>query len=314
MSYTKRVLEEMEATPEPPPAAFTDRVNAEIDDEWLSGAEVTDQINAMRVWFLARYCDPAIETPYMSSEGYLFTRGGPYNPYDELTDRFDGIASEDAIEDLGEELFDLYGDEWAPTQLTYYDEAQDVLVDDEDAPTRRLEVRIHLLLAVLDLQGGEGARTTARMLVYAGVFAALETFLWETMAYWVESDEQTVVNIITKLPIFRDKSIKLGDIYVQKEGLKTEVKAYLQNLVWHRWESVSPLLRNGLGIDPPSFRPFIDAEAKRHHIVHRSGQDHEANPIQVSDDEVRGLAASVTSLAADLNGRIKARTQPALEF
>lgn len=53
------------------------------NNHWLETADEDDQKTAMREWFLARYCDPAQETPYNGREGgYLFVNGGPYNPAD----------------------------------------------------------------------------------------------------------------------------------------------------------------------------------------------------------------------------------------
>ena len=57
----------------------------EVDDDWLRTADPDDQRTAMQEWFLARYCDPAEETPYNGREGgYLYIHGGPFDPADEL--------------------------------------------------------------------------------------------------------------------------------------------------------------------------------------------------------------------------------------
>jgi hypothetical protein len=48
-----------------PDAAFSDLLTHEVDNDWLGSMQATnDQIaNAMRRWFLERYCDPAM-APY----------------------------------------------------------------------------------------------------------------------------------------------------------------------------------------------------------------------------------------------------------
>jgi hypothetical protein len=59
------------------------------NDNWLKSVDKELQVLAMREWFFARYEDPQNQTPYDSEEGqYIFIWGGPYDPRNELTDRF----------------------------------------------------------------------------------------------------------------------------------------------------------------------------------------------------------------------------------
>jgi hypothetical protein len=313
MSIVKRMIDD-DKLPDVPPEAYSDAHTRELDDTWLAAADVSEQVAAMVEWFHARFWDPAHETPYMSSEGgYIWVHGGPYDATEQLQERFYGIASEDAIEHAinSVESDGIY--DWAPTQLTYYDEEQDVFVDERNDPTQRLQERLDKIKAVLDLQGAADAVETARNQAYAGVIAALETFLWETMAYWVENEPKTVSNLITKLPVFSERPMKLGDIYSMNERLKSEVKAYMQHMVWHRWDDVARLVKSGLEIELPSFRPFVEPTKKRHDIVHRSGQDVDGNPIVITADDVRGLADSVLKFANDMDERVARSHAPVME-
>lgn len=294
-----------EELPDAPSDAYSDEDRREINNDWLSEADLPDQVAAMVQWFHARFWDPAHETPYMSSEGgYIWIHGGPYDATEQIQGRFAGIASEDAIQEAIDSVQSTGIYDWAPTQLTYYDEEQDVFVDERFAPTQRLEERLDKLISVLGLTGSVAAQDSAKDLTYAGVISAFETFLWETMAYWVENDEKTIVSLITKLPVFRERDMKLGDIYEMSARLKAEVKAHLQHVVWHRWEQVKPLMKVGLGVDLPSFRPFIEPTKKRHDIVHRSSQDIDGNVIDITHQEIRALAAAVLEFANDLDERI----------
>lgn len=304
MGGVKKMMDDDELS-EPPREAYSDEYRREIDDNWLATAEEDEQVAAMVQWFHARFWDPANDTPYMSSEGgYIWVHGGPYDATEQLQGRFSGIASEEAIDQAIDSVQSEGVYDWAPTQLTYYDEEQDVFIDERNAPTQRLEERLDKLKAVLDLEGDAEAIETARNLSYAGVIAALETFLWETMAYWVENDPRTVSNLITKLPLFRDRPMKLGDIYAMHENLKAEVKAHMQHMVWHRWDDVVRLVKVGLETEMPSVKAFIEPTKKRHDIVHRSGQDVDGNAVAITDDEVRELADKVLEFANDLDERI----------
>jgi hypothetical protein len=314
MSIVKRMMDDDDDLPDVPPDAYSDARRREIDNTWLAAAGENEQVAAMVEWFHARFWDPANDTPYMSSEGgYIWVHGGPYDATEELQSRFCGVASEEAIEQAIDSVQSDGIYDWAPTHLTYYDEEQDVFVDERNDPTLRLEERLGKIKAVLDLQGDADAIETARHQAYAGVVAALETFLWETMAYWVENDPTTVSNLITKLQVFSERTMKLGDIYSMNEKLKSEVKAYMQHMVWHRWDDVARLVKCGLDIELPSLRPFIEPTKKRHDIVHRSGQDVDGNPVVITADDVRALSDIVLEFANDLDERIARDHTPATE-
>lgn len=108
-------------------------------DRWLSTAAKHEQLTAMREWFLARYCDPAHETPYNGSEGgYQYIHGGPYDPADVLPNRFSGIVDDNIIQDVIDEFHSEVGDKWAPVHHVPESESaedHDVRVDERhDAP------------------------------------------------------------------------------------------------------------------------------------------------------------------------------------
>lgn len=283
------------------------------EDTWLRTANEEEKRTAMREWFYARYCDPAHDTPYNGREGgYLFVNGGPYDPADVMQDRFSGIVEDDLIDELVDEFVMEVGDEWAPIQSEApnefdYDERFDLQLNRRDEPLEQLNERLTEIEKILSLNGDSTAMALVRNLAFSAVVTALESFLWETVEYWVEHDETTLRNLVTKIPALRDQPMVLGDIFKQHEGLKRHVKGYLQNLVWHRWEKVVPLLDKGLGVKPPSFKPFEKVLDKRHDIVHRSGQSKDGVPVLVSNEEITGLCKSVTEFAIELNNQLKLR-------
>lgn len=301
-----------------PPEAFSEwDVDGPFDpqDHWLKTADDEDQKTAMREWFLARFCDPAVETPYNGREGgYLFIHGGPYDPADELPERFSRIVDDDLIQEVIDELHSDVGDQWAPIQRfppdDYdFDERFDLQLLNRNEPLNRLRERLQHVQQVLTLEGDANAKTLAEKLVFGGAVAALEAFLWETVDYWVEHDETVLHNIVTKIPALKDEPLKLGDIFKRHEGIKEHVKGYLQNLVWHRWERVAPLLKQGLEIDPPSFRLFEEILIKRHDIVHRSGHDKSGNPISVTRDEIAKLCERIERFAVEIHNKLAFRGQ-----
>jgi len=281
------------------------------DDRWLKQAEPEQQRVAMRVWFRARFCDPAHETPYNGREGgYLFVNGGPYNPSDELHERFGDVVDGDAIQEVVDEMHVAVGDQWAPVRRDGpddYDDRFDLELVASEEPLRRLRQRLAECKRVLQLQGDSDAIALAERLVFGAVISALEAFLWETAQHWIDTREDVLRDSVANLPVFRDEPIKLGDVFKRHEGIREHVKAYLQNLVWHRWDRVGALYKAGLGVALPSVKPFDEALVKRHDIVHRSGHDKAGRPVTVTREEIDALCVAVVEFAVELEQRLASR-------
>jgi len=300
-----------------PPEAF-DIFNVDgpfnPDNLWLQSASNEDQLNAVSAWFHARYCDPAHETPFNGQEGgYFFVNGGPYDPAVVLPERFSGIVDDDIIQKVIDDMHSEIGDKWAPIQNDPpddfdYDERFDLQFLRRNEPLDKLKERLQHAQRVLTLEGDETAKLLAQKLVFSAAIAAFEAFLWETVDYCVEHEEDAFRNIVTSIPALRDQPMKLGEIFGRHEGLKELVKGYLQNLVWHRWDKVVPLFKSGLRIQPPSFKPFDDALVKRHDIVHRSGYDKSGKPISVTADEIRELCQKIEVFATEIDTKLAERS------
>jgi len=152
-----------------PPEAFDkSAVNGPFDlrNDWLSRASQDDLRIALREWFLARYCDPAMETPYNSWEGgYCFIHGGPYDPADELPERFSGIVDDDVIEKVINELHNEGGDQWAPIYYKLEDDDFDARFDlslpNREEPLTRLKQGLRHARRILILEGDPDAKNMA---------------------------------------------------------------------------------------------------------------------------------------------------------
>ncbi len=298
-----------------PPEAYGSHVHRggpfDPDDGWLTAAEPEQQLIAMRAWFCARFWDPANETPYNGREGgYLFVNGGPFDPADELPDRFEGVVESNLIEQVVEEMHADVGDRWAPI---HYDEPEDyddrfgLEVVGRAEPLRKLRERLRQSRSLLALRGDAQAEQLAEKLVFGAAIGALESFLWETAHYWIENDESALHDFVTKLPVFSQEQIKLGDLFKRQAGLKAHVMGYLQNMVWHRWDKVVPIYRDGLRISLPSMKPFEPALIKRHDIVHRSGHDKDGQPIDVTAGEIEELCVRIETFADEVDALLAPR-------
>jgi len=73
-----------------------------IADE-LSTLDKEDQIEVMKEWFFERYDDPVNRCPYDEGE-YVYIFGGPYDAGEELENEFAAVCSDEALDELIEEL------------------------------------------------------------------------------------------------------------------------------------------------------------------------------------------------------------------
>lgn len=281
-------------------------------DAWLHDkATEKQQLVALRAWFRARYWDPANDTPYQSSEGgYIWIGNGPHSPDEVLGDRFSGVVDARVVARVAQEMRDEVGDEWARISVgsdDYYDERFDLQVEAADTPLGKLRERIAQAAGLLLLDGDPSRLKLVRQMVFGASITSLESFLWETVSFWVSHDARVVRNLITKVPALRDQSLLLGTIFQRFDGLQTELQAYLQHLVWHRWDRVAPLFSLGLEIEVPGFKQFDAALIKRHDIVHRSGHDKSGQSIEITIEDIDHLNASILAFAQEIEQQLGRR-------
>jgi hypothetical protein len=298
--------------PELPPEAGRDTPSGfEPDDAWFEQAEPEMRYEAMRRWFLSRYCDPANDTPHDSEEGgYLYIHGGPYTADDELYNRFGDICSDEAIREAIDDIESDGIDEWAPIyheREEEYDPRFALTLTEGSEPLQRLRERLQQSQQVLTLQGGADAMALAQKLVFSSVIGALEAFLYETAYFWIETDDSALRALVAGLPSFREEKISLAELFKRHEGIKDHVKGYLQNLVWHRWDRVASVFKHALCVRLPGTRDFDAPLLKRHDIVHRSGQDKNGATVSVTAEEIAELCSQIEAFAEELDTRIASR-------
>ena len=291
----------------------------EVNDQWLKDCDDEDDIRtAINGWWYSRYCDPAQSTPYAGREGgYLFIHGGPFDPSDLLHDRFGDLVEHELIEDIVGDLIAEVGDQWAPVHGVgedWYDEEFGVIVDRQTPVMARLTDRLASLRSVLALKGDPAAEQLVRNMVYASAFSAFETYLWETMVFWVDNDSTVVRNILTKHAKLKDATVKWQDVFAKVESAKDDIKGMLQRTVWHRWDEVRPWLISGLDIKVPEFTGFREALLARHDIVHRSGMALDGTPVNITLERIDELFEKIEAYARSLEELLDGRDTDADRF
>lgn len=277
------------------------------NDNWIKSAPCELQIEAMRRWFSDRYEDPANETPYNGSEGgYQFINGGPCDPNDEIQARFGHVVDYELIDELIQELHAEVGDQWAPIRMDY-DHELSVPVMHRADPNRMLSDRLTQIDAVLTITGTAQATQFTIQLAHGAVITALESYLWDTVAYWTTHDESTLCDFVATNRDFQAMKLPLSTIFERLKGLKHEVESYLQDFVWHRLDKVKPLMEQSLKINVPQIRDLMKEVLVRHDIVHRGGRTKGGDPVTVSADHVRDAAEKVRAFVNSIEAAIDRR-------
>lgn len=292
--------------------AETDGEAFEPDPEWLKRAASDDQETAVYAWWYSRYCDPANDTPYNGREGgYLFIHGGPFDPADVLWNEFGGIVRDEVVERVVDQLHTELGDAWAPLRWSNpyeYDEDYDVIVSSDKAgPRGRLTAALLQGQKLQSLTGDAPTKALLNRLAFAYLFSAFETYLWETMVYWLEDDGDAAVRILDRLPEFANKELKGKDARAFVEGAKENIKGYMQRIPWHRWADVRPLMQIGLDVKVPEFSPFKEDLRIRHDIVHRNGTTKDGQPVLISEQALFDFGARINAYAEELEATLSSK-------
>ncbi|AZC67376.1 hypothetical protein [Pseudomonas chlororaphis] len=292
----------------PPEAGDTPAWNFDPNNVWLATAPEELQIEAMRLWFHARYQDPANDTPYNGREGgYQFIHGGPYDPDDVIQERFGSIVKYEVMEKLITELHeDVGGYEWAPIDHDPewdYEEYYSMLPVDRTDPLKMLDERLGQIEDTITAQAAPQGFVI--QLLHSAVITALEAYLWDTTAYWVTQNKTILQEFVKGNKDFAAKSFKLSEIFTAMDGIEKEVVEYLQTFIWHRLDKAKPLLEKTLGIQFPKFESIMPEIITRHDIVHRGGRSKDGYPVQVTIHDVRRVASLVKDFAVELESEIK---------
>lgn len=289
----------------------------EPDDEWLKDASPDLQKDVMRAWFQSRFQDPAMETPYISAEGgYIYVHGGPYDARDELEGRFGGLVDDEAIEEVIDDLESEGIVEWAPihTEPDYDAEFQLEETTRED-PFRFFKDRIGEVDALFEAPTDEKVKSLLRQLLFTSLIAALESYLADTMSFWISTDKAVFRRFVTGCEEFQKQKLSVSEIFDRMDKLEDDVKVYLQQLVWHRLDKVGPLVKVALGIEIPDIAELMQHVVVRHDIVHRGGKTKDGKTVIIDADRLQQLRGSVLSFADMIQKELVARfPEPDLEF
>lgn len=290
----------------PDEAGANTRSGFEPKNEWLLSAPPNLRHEAMRQWFLSRYWDPANDTPYNGREGgYLYIHGGPYEAEDELYERFGDLFDDEIVRAVIDDVESGGIFEWAPIHTEPdYDDYFALKFESESLPYEQFVQRLSEIDALNATALDPEHTRLLRQLLYSHLIAALETYLSDTMSYWIKADEAVFRRFIFHCSEFKQEKLFLSDIFNRLESLHDQVEKYIQKTVWHRLDRVIPLFASALDIERPEIEQLMGHIVIRHDIVHRGGRTKDGNHVEITADKLAELREYVASFVAKIEDEI----------
>jgi hypothetical protein len=277
----------------PPEKTYWIDPDKQVSASSLRSSDRETQIEAMKLWFYARYEDPAENTPYIGSEGgYQFIHGGPYDPREALQDEFSGIVPDDVIEELTEEFEGITG-EWAPRDSGYDSDLFDSITQFTEHYRAFSELLANTRLLAQETVPFPQQQHLYRLL-YLSAIIAFETYLSDNFISNVCTNKARLRKFVEIDRHFSKENISIRDIFKRTDTIERDVKEYLLNLVWHRIADASRMFLETLNVRFPDDLDFLkNAIRIRHDIVHRGGRAKDGSYHQITKDDIQKVALAV---------------------
>lgn len=277
--------------------------------------EILEYVSA---WFLSRYEDPSIRTPYVDGE-YLYIDGGPYDCREELGAEFCDLVDSAILDNAAEEITACGTVDWAPSEFHPDMDPFDIQLWEHEAWVRDhnpYEV-YRGARAELDSYIKEALQGRVNPLVYRMVFvqawSILEGFLFGVLVQKVRLDVTVVERFFSRDPSLRDVNFKGAQLVREPDLPRIALLRHLEKISYHNIPRIIKLLENvfgsfekmGVNVKPLSKIAERLVE-KRHDCVHRNGMSvnnkiTEVNQADITDQLEFGdkLVDAVRTLIGD---------------
>lgn len=280
-----------------------------IDTNWLKRASPEEQHEALFQWFTNQYEDPVESLPYDSGEGgYIPIHGALVDPFDEFGE-FGDIVSDDVIEGVAKELFDIGGDAWSPIPSIhdFYDIEGQTKIEEraetKETAFNKFKRRLSRSLELLKIKDDFLIKTS----VFSLLFTAFETYLWEKTKECLDDEKLNLEkNLIQNISEFKDKKMTLAELYLSEFDFRKRLEEILDGeLVWHNINTIDRVFKSSFELSNlPSFNDIQRDLNKRHDIVHRFGMDSNGYEMPLTKDDILNLETNLMRYVQELEQNI----------
>jgi len=172
-------------------------------------------------------------------------------------------------------------------------------------PLYLYEQNIRTVSELLDLELSEPNYEKSKLvMLLAKVVGSLEAYLSATFIERTTSIDHYMRRLLESDPVFSKRIFSLKELYSRKENIRSDIKTYLQEMMFHNIAKVKPMYRDVLSIDFGDSAWLYRAVAQRHDCVHRAGLDLEGNPVKLVHENIRTLIKNSNSLVDLIENKI----------
>ncbi len=257
-------------------------------DEICKTNKRTIKINIMRDWFNYHFGDPDDHALRIEGDdGYFYIHGGPFAPYDVLTEEFNAIVPKKIIGDLANELRKIRT-EWAPISGRNYH--RDIEANDPLQEFTETIGNIKKLLSASDNIPPDVVSSMHRLL-YANIITAIEVYLSGAFEDEIIYQKNLISNLL--------KSIAY---------IKNRYDNYNENIIWHKLRDVQKMYKKAFGIKFHENVEMIQrAVLVRHDIIHRNGCTKHGKYHKINKTEIEDLIKEAKIFTHHIDNKILAQ-------
>jgi hypothetical protein len=206
----------------------------------------------------------------------------------EDTDGWD-ILSEEFDREHQFRDYDQYEDEWAvegKSRLEIFDE--------------NIEATREMLNKSVDPQ----YEKNLVVMLFGHIVATIEAYLSSTFIHYSLSSENHMRRLVENDPEFAKRKFTVQEIFMKREGLKSDLSEYLKGLIFHDIAKVKLLYSSVLDVDFGDVKWLFQAVQFRHHCVHRAGYDKDGKEVGLKREDVVALTNESVTLVHEIESHL----------
>lgn len=141
-------------------------------------------------------------------------------------------------------------------------------------------------------------------LLYLQLIINLETYLGDTLKYYVLDNEIYLCKFVEAYEPFQKEKLKFSDICKKYEKRKDIVNKALSEILYHKLHIVRKLYKAILNVNLGDISELSKAIQRRHDIVHRNGKEVNGAMFVISKDDVEQLAKKTKTFIDDIDTQL----------
>ena len=282
----------------------------------LKNASSSTQEEVMETWFHENFKNPAKNTPDSESELCDAKR--------ELLSEFEIVIPKNIIEKFAQKL-SAECQKWDRSPIDFY--KNDLSVDDPYEGFINDIDDINMLLNITDINININIKEKKYLhkLLYANIITVIETYLSYTFIGMIYNHKDLIRKFIENTPKIEDRKILIAgickimesiesrscekviiaDAYKIIKNIESKAGDYCRSFVWHRMDDVAKMYEDVLSVKFPNTGEIKNAVKKRHDIVHRNGKNRTSHDIDITQEHISSLIATVREFVNNIEMQIQ---------